>query len=283
MSNLKRIYILSWFGNDSIRDKRKEYHRQQIEWARQNNLDIFVFPQGYNKEDYVEGVNYLDNPNTHILFPANARNYMLKHFYASDCDYAIIADNDSILHSGEQHCDSKDFVEKFNNISLSSLEEIDFFFPINPAKMPFSKTYREQKDQFDKNLIFTRNIDAKGSFAVLKNMKKFFNVEFYYDEKNFVTVDGKMIAGEDQDFGINLLNNGYGCYMCNNIVLKEFGHAASTWSNNRGDEMKKSRQILISKYGIEMSASGRMKYNSVYAKSSRNKKAVISKTTALCK
>lgn len=276
--NLERMYIISWFGNDDVRDKRIEYHQKQIEWARKNNLDIYVFSQEYQPNEFIDGVNYLNHNNTNVLLPAEARNICLQHFYASNCDYAIIADNDSILHDGEQHGDSKDFVEIFNSIPFDELKEVDFFFPLNPGKIPFTKTFQKNNFQFENFLIFERNTDSKGSFCVLKNLKKHYNDTIYYDEINFMTKDRQIITHEDVDFGLQILDNGYGCYMLKNIILKEFASSASTWtdSTERSMVMNTGKDIIKRKYKLDDSSKN-MDYSVLYEKNNRTKKLMISK------
>lgn len=276
--NLERMYVISWFGNDDVREKRIDYHNRQIDWAISNGLSVYVFPQGYTEQDYRKDVTYLENTSEKILLPAEARNHLLRHFYESDCDYAIIADNDSVLHEGEQHCDSKNFVELFNSIPLHNLSEVDFFFPLNPGKVPFSKTFREKKDIFDNYLVFTRNLDSKGSFCVLKNLKKYFNNPIFYDETSFMTDERKIITHEDVDFGVNILANGYGCYMLNNIVLKEYATSVSTWAGDkRAEVMTTGKEIIKDKYKLSTNSQGHMEYKSLYKRSPRPNKVMVPK------
>lgn len=276
--NLERMYIISWFGNDEVREKRVDYHNRQIEWALKNNLEVYVFSQEYQSHEFNENVHYLNHKNDNVLLPAEARNICLHHFYNSDCDYAIIADNDSVLHEGEQHCDSKDFVSIFNSIPLSELKEVDFFFPLNPGKIPFNKTIKKQNFQFENFLIFERNTDSKGSFCVLKNLEKFYGQRIYYDEQNFMTKDRQIITHEDVDFGLQMLDNGFSCYMLKNIILKEYATSTSTWTKqeDRSNVMTTGKDILKQKYKLSTSG-GNMDYSVLYNANKRSKKLMISK------
>ena len=279
--NLSRMYIISWFGNDSVRSKRIEYHDKQIEWAKKQGLDIYVLAQAYNFDEYRSGVTYLSPKLTDgikVLLPGEARNNVLRHFYASDCDYAIIADNDSVLYEGEKYCDSTKFVEVFNNIPLSQLSQVDFFFPLNPGKVPFTKTLTENKHKFDNFLVFKRNTDSKGSFGVLKNMKKHYGTEFYYDELSYMTKDRKIIPGEDVDFGMNLLKNGYSCYMLHNIILKEYASSNSTWvQGERSDDFPVSKEVIRNKFNLDLSAKGHLVYSSLYKNNTRDNNLLVDK------
>lgn len=279
MKNLERMYIISWFGNSEIREKRKNYHTRQIDWAVENGLEVYVFAQGYGESDYDPRVVYLPNDSAQILLPADARNHCLRHFYNSDANFAVVADNDSNLHSGPQHCDSKDFVSLFNRLPLSDLTEVDFFFPLNPGKKGFNSTYNEHPEKFKQNFVFTRNTDSKGSFAVLKNLKKFYNTEIFYDEVSYKSSDGKIITHEDVDFGVQMLVAGFSCYELTNTVLLEFAsNNNSTWSVERSEETSFGKQILRKKFGLTSNSAGHTQYSAVYKNNPRPNKLLIPKS-----
>jgi hypothetical protein len=266
---LSKIYIISWFGkrDDKNRDIRVKQHSEQLDWCFRNNLDVYVFPQDYDDAEKHSNVTYLKNDHGKLLLPADARNECLKHFYSQSDDFAIIADNDSILHEGDQHCDSKDFVDIFNTIPIKDLKDIDFFFPINPGKVPFSKTFRDLDAAYDRFFIFKRNYDSKGSFAVLKNLKKHYDLEIYYDEVNFVTENNEMISHEDVDFGIQIAKHNLNCLQLTNIVLKEFAGGNSTWTQARGISHNAGKTVLAKKHQLPLRPNGNVEYRSIRIKS----------------
>jgi len=247
-NKLQKIYIISWFGTDK-RDKRKKNHELQIDWCIKNKLQPYVLPQQYLMDDRLPTVNYLPEPNK-LLLPSEARNLCLKEFYNSDDDFAIFADNDSVLHDGEKYCDSSDFVSKFNNIDMSELCGVDLFFPLNPGKTPFTKTYTELSDQLSKYFIFMRIYDSKGSMLILRNLKKFYNLEIYFDENNYKDENNKIITHEDVDFGVQISKHLLGCHMLLNVVLKEMG--SSTWTNDRSDTHNLGKTILARKHNLPL-------------------------------
>jgi hypothetical protein len=281
MANLERMYIISWFGTGEIRSKRVEYHNKQVDWAIQQGLEVFVVAQHYEPNEYRSDVTYLEYqyPEGITLFlPGEARNVCLKHYYQSDADFAIIADNDSILYDGEQHCDSKDFVKVFNSIELSNLAPVDLFVPLNPRRMPFSKTISDNQTLFDNNLVFHRTPDAKGSFIVTKNIKKHYGLELYYDE-SFVNPDRTLIPLEDVDFGMNFLYNGLSLYMLHNIILKELASTTSTWTatDDRKDMFPAGKNLMATKYNIPL-IDGNMNYKEFYKRSkAKQSKLYVSK------
>lgn len=262
------MYIISWFGDDAVQTKRREYHQRQLAWAQQQHLQPVVYAQEYLDTDYQDQVEYIVNTEG-VKFPGTARNFLLDKFYASDEDWAIFADNDSVLHAGPQHCDSKNFVEVFNNIDPELLGNVDAFIPINPANMPFNKLYAENTQTFQNNLVFRRSTAFKGSFFVLKNLRKFYNQRFYFDQTSFTNTEGAMIGGEDVDFALQLLKSNFGVYQCQNIVLKELGHTVSTWTEGargHGDpEVKNAgKSVLLNKYKLSTNKAGHIIFKPLY-------------------
>ena len=68
------------------------------------------------------------------------------------------------------------------------------------------------------------------------------NKEIYFDEK-FVNSDGTLIPCEDQNFGIEFIQNGLGVFICNNVIFKEEQATAekSTWSTGMTAEQRWER------------------------------------------
>ena len=278
MKNLETMYIISWFGNtNEIKEKRRKYHLKQIQWAKNNNLNTYILPQFYNKSDYVDGINYIETGVGHLLIQPEARNILLKHFYNSSENYAIFADNDSILYE-EGHCDSNDFFNIFNKIPLESLNDIDLFFPLNPQQMPFNKDFEKNAIEYKNNFVFKRCPDSKGSFLIVKNLKKFYNKEIYFD-CDFISKERTLIAHEDQAFGFEFLKNGYSCYMLKNIVLNELTGNSSTWVDQKDRKAKNQfgKELLAKKFNLIKSAKGLYNYNEVYKHSNRPKIAYVTK------
>jgi len=277
MANIDSCYIISFLGDDAIRDKRKIYHIKQLVWLKQQGLQPIVLPIDYRKDDYIDNIQYL--PNVGKLLPGMARNICLDHFYQSDQDFAMFADNDCVLYDGEKYCDSSHFIKIFNKLTLADLSEIDFFYPLNPGRMPFTKMHIEQKDMFDRYIRFARHLEPKSMYFI-KNINKHYNKCIYFDTENFVLYNGHLIAHEDTDFAIQFLLNGMSVYQCNNIVLKEFGSTTSTWLNqkdiNRKISADKGREILCKKYNL-LRKNNRMNYKPIYKLSQKSTKIDILK------
>lgn len=265
------MYIISWFGNDDIRSQRAEYHKKQLAWAKSQGLAIYVVAQQYQKHEYDSEVTYLDYTlpeGVKVLLPAEARNVCLRHFYKSNANFAIMADNDAVLYDKEQHCDSKDFVETFNKVDPLELTGVDLFLPINPARVPFTKEHKDNRDTYNNHFVFKRATEGKGSFAVIKNFKKFYNNEIYYDEKSFMTSDRKIIPHEDTDFLMSVYENGYSGFMCKNIVLRELAYAndVSTWAGDteRNAANLIGKTIIRNKYKLTTTSNGNTNYRPLW-------------------
>jgi hypothetical protein len=277
MANINNAYIISYFGDNNIRNKRKIYHLKQLAWLKQQGLTPIVLPIDYNTDDYTDGIKYL--PSVTKMLPGMARNICLQHFYSSNEDFAIFADNDCVLYDGAKYCDSSNFINIFNNLQIHDLIDIDFFYPLNPGRMPFTKMYNEQKTLFDQYIRFSRHLEPKSMYFI-KNINKHHNKRIYFDTDNFVLHNGHLIAHEDTDFAIQFLLNGLSVYQCNNIVLKEFGSSTSTWLNQKDINRKISanigREILCKKYNL-LRKNNRMNYKPIYKLSQKSSKIDLHK------
>lgn len=226
---VNKIYIVSWLGSRdkiTLREKRKDFHSKQIAWAQAHNLEIIVYAQDYNDDEYVDGVTYIKNVGD-VLPPGHARNKLLEHYYKTNDDFAIFADNDAVLYELPQHKDSIDFVERLKPLSMIDFDNIGIIIPLDPARTAFTKDI--EKDSYKNNYVFKRTSRVKGSFMFIKNIKKHCQQEPKFDEKIFTVKDGKLLPGEDSDFAYTLWQMGQGTYSTNHAILNEYGRNFSTW------------------------------------------------------
>lgn len=226
---LTRAYIISWFGDQ--REKRLNYHNIQVEYFIDKGLDVVILAQEYQQSDYFEHeqVRYIDGPQDKVLTPGQARNILLNDFYYSDTDFAIFADNDSILYD---HCDGEHFIQHIN-ANWDKYSFVDMAMPINPRNEPFNKRYREEHDLYFNNHVFKKTSNCKGSLFFLKNVLKYYDKEIYNAECFDRHSDGGILGGEDGDLALQFIVEGLGVYKFENLVLKEMGGADySTWSES---------------------------------------------------
>ena len=241
-----KMYIISWFGEGEIREYRKERHNKQVAWAIEKGLQPVVCAMEYEKEDYLDAVQY------HIIErnpPAFARNILLQDFYQSDDDYCIIADNDAVFREISEF----DFLSKFNERYVGLIEQkVGLFTPLNPIRLPFNKVYNERKTYYDSNLVFEKNTHTKGSLYFCLNFKKHTGKELYFDSK-FEQFNGdQIIPYEDVEFGFACMAKGWNTCYSRNIVLVEYSPTKSTWAKDNGDRSDDiGLQHIAEKYSFQ--------------------------------
>jgi hypothetical protein len=222
------MYIISWFGDGPTIEKRMKFHDNQLAWCFQNGLEPVVFAQNYKEEYYRPNVTYIKYSGQVLRF-GEARDILLKEFYNSIDDFAVFADNDAYLYTGSKYGSNDTFVKTMRNIDIKQFDQVDLFYPINPAFVPFSKDLEKNKIS-DQNSWRMKPGYIAAQFFVLKNIKKHYNKEIYYDPA-FVLPDRSILPTEDQEFPMNLIHNGLTCFQCPNLIKKDEGlHNNSTWS-----------------------------------------------------
>lgn len=273
---ISTVRIISWFGNDEIRDKRKEIHNKQVDWFLSKGLKVQVFCQQYKEEDYRNDVEYIKSEFPNVLLPGTARNFLLESFYNSNEDYSFFCDNDSVLYDNIQHIDGSNFISILNEITEQNIH-VDCYLPIIPMHTPFSDFAKKNEHILNKNLMFKRTYKLKGSLFVLRNLKKFYNKEVYFDQDSFTNKEGKIISGEDMGFACELISQGFGVYECKNIILKEFSTNLSTWVDDISKRlltMDVFSVIMNKKFGIEIK-NGKLDYQTWLKKKFNHPKEVL--------
>lgn len=238
--NLQKMYIISWFGDGPTVEKRIKMHDNQLSWCFKNNLEPIVLAQNYKDEYYRPNVSYIKHYGEVLRF-GEARDILLKQYYNSDEDFAIFADNDTYLYTGEKYGLNDHIIEIMKTTDIEQFDNVDLFYPLNPAFVPFSK-------DLEKNIVSDRySLRMKPGYVAaqmffLKNLKKHYDKEIYYDP-NFVLPDRSILPAEDQEFPINLIHNGFSSFLCKNLIKKDEGlHNNSTWST---EEEEKWRQRCL--------------------------------------
>lgn len=220
------VGIISYFGHTpEVRSRRRKIHNFQLRWFRNAGFDkteVFVASQNYLPTEYKRSyATYLDCefPNA-TLKPGAARNFLLKQFYNSDADWFILADNDSVL-------DKRNMGDIISWLKDNDLADIQCFVPVAPnvpGQGAWKQYFEDKSEQLNAHWIFERG-KTKTSFLFLKNLKKHYGFEQYFDE-------GKLFqSGEDWAFGIDLQIKGYRAMWCRNILLREIGgmKTSGTW------------------------------------------------------
>lgn len=262
------IFVISWFGRDEIREKRKELHQKQIDWFHEKwpDINVNIFAQEYENNEYLKNVNYIKNSYVDILSPGAARNELLKYFYNSNVDFGLFFDNDAVLYD---HGDGSGFLNLFQ-ANFKKYNDIDCFFPINPAMKGFKDMHAT--DKFQNNHVFYRNLQLKGTMFGLRNIKKYYDLELF--------MIPEMPTSEDVEFAHQLLVNNLSCYEFQNIVLKDFAAHHSTLNNSgvsdkewlgnqRKIETSPWKNFITEKYkpyGMKLNKNGAWNRNDMYKK-----------------
>ena len=254
------IFIISWFGNENVRDRRIEFHNKQLDWCLNQKLNVVILPQKYNLGEYRTDskITYLKEP-PELLGPGQARNILFGEYWFSKLDYAIFADNDCIIDPNEG--DGENFIPHFNT-NFKEYNDIDLIIPMDPHKClkggincsDYNNRLKKFKDLYDYNHVFNKTMQLKGSLFCLRNIKKAYGFEYYhpkvYDEKQENTL---ILGGEDNDLGAWFWYHKLGVYHCHNILILEWASKCSTWtakSKNRKILEEKQFTILQERFGL---------------------------------
>lgn len=228
-----KMYIISWFGGEKP-DRRHYHHQLQLDWAFANGIEPIVVCQEYTDEQKHPNVEYIGT--NERMTPGAARNVAKQHFYNSDEDWAIFADDDAWVDNINPNQNWMDLFKK-------EFDSVDLFLPPSPM-VPYVKMYNELGEEGIENFCFRRVARLKGSFYVMRNLKKHYGRELYHDKP-------ELLPGEDVHFGLSLCKAGFGMYTLLNIKLVE-KYSASTWTTK--DERKKlddmNMRKIVEEFGV---------------------------------
>ena len=250
---IDNIYIISWFGsrdNIELREYRKKIHQRQLEWCKQHALHPVILAQDYNDDEYNSEATYVKVDDSKLLLPGPARNELLKLFYASDNEYGVFADNDTILYQAPQHGDSSTFIELLRSKTLNEFKNVDIIAALNPAQTPFSAEI--SKDVYRTHLVFKLTYKFNGPMFFLKNFAKDNSVKIFFDGTNFER-DGALVNGEEFDFCCSALMYGHSVYHTHQAIYNEMGRTKSTWASGSSVRtLKPAHEIINTKHGIKL-------------------------------
>lgn len=260
MASLERAYIISWFGNPEIKERRKEIHRQQVDWFLARGLKVLIFAQEYLPDDYlnIPGVEYITWPDS-VIPPGHARNHLFKEFYRSNEDIAIFADNDAVIYDKPQHMVGHTFIEDINAGMFELYEHVDVATPVNPVWEPFGAKFKKNLEQYQNNHAFvaSKQMRYKGSLFILKNLKKHHGKEYFYDMRYGKMESGGILPQEEGELYMQMVRDGLGAYKFDNLILKEWSPSGehSTWQPDmsaRSEHYQIIYEILAEKYGHDL-------------------------------
>lgn len=245
------LYIVSFLDtlDEEKRAARLAVHNEQLDnWLTHTTLPIHIVAMNYREGDHRTDprISYFDRG---PLKTAEARTVAFDHFYASEAEWMVMADNDSWLYRDEQHNSSYGLFSEMA-AQLERYRNIGVFFPINPQKSPFTELLAG--DLHTDNHVFKRAMDLKGSLFCVRNFRKAGEAELWPDTSFTWCEDGKL--------AFDAVALGHRVMRCENIVLLEKGLVSSSYAGvavDRKPHMKTANERIAALYahtGLEMQA-----------------------------
>lgn len=209
-----RVGLISYFPDTDVREKRRlAVHATLGDLARliPEDIPIRVVAQNYNiSEDSLASCRYLYTYHNAGIGQCAARNELLADFYASDDDFMLYADDDTCFHDRYY---AKELFQALHS-NPEWFEHIDCFTGIEGKFTPF--TAENESLGLDTKWVFKpMQFATSGEFRVIKNLRKYYNKEFYYDSN--------LKYGEDLHFRLKYLSQ-INSFVCRNVICKSRGH-----------------------------------------------------------
>ena len=230
-----KIYIPSYFGTSA---RRQAAFNQQAQWLKTQGFDPYYFIQGRDPESVQTVLGHSDVPR----HPAAARNQLLPHFYTSDDDWAVFADDDTTIIT-----DQEQVLETIRPF-LASLP--DYVACVKPGIGSSAKMISDKSKMLEvsrRDFGFTNALH--GSWFFLRNLRKVYGTEIFFDE-DFVL--DPFVAMEDADFGVNLIDHGWRILSASSLFVTLDLTLESTWSDAKNviriQSNQRGKELLSAKW-----------------------------------
>lgn len=224
-----KVYVISFFGTEKLRQKRKDIHQEQIDWLTTNGFDVHVLAQDYQDDEFDDRVTYV-NGNQPRQYPVYARNQLFKHFYSTNDDYALFLDNDIVV----ECLSTANIIDEISKkIELFLSEKVGLITFMNPGFMPTKKKYSENQSQHDSYILFEKeSIFFKESALFMVNWKKHINEEFQVDYDLLYPSTNEMANGESMLMSEQCFKHQWHIMRSAQLVMKEL-NTSSTWGSKQ--------------------------------------------------
>lgn len=250
-----QVGIISYLPDEQDkRAKRIKFLKNEVQFIREVYPDKTINIVAQNWGDY-----RLDDTNINYIISSpvgvsGARNILMRNLYQSKDDYILLMDDDMAVYD---YYGCYDFFREIDKNSKKFLM-IDMLTAINPVYIPFKKRNYEDK-LIQTHWKFTkRDFNTAQQITFIKNIKKYYDKELYY------TIPTKLPFHEDTDWHIRWAMEGFTCYTCEQIILKDPGNNYSTqFTSNRAKEEKLCAFEVIKRFPFanQMIKNGRIYYN----------------------
>lgn len=254
-------FITSFRPQDEAkwRKRRDAFARQLTAWMNNTDVPLHLRLSGWCQTDIDAfeadydglltqvkkfGGSYKAAPGALLI---HNRIACLKAFYASDCDWGVMMDDDAVLYDKAQHNSAWSLFPEMAKNGLAAYAEVDIFFPNNPGKPGggFNARYAKEPQLYTRNHVFERNPDLKGSMFIVRNFRKAKRHEVLPDPSY-------TIHGEDTLFATEAIKQGCTVMKCWNINLKELiNESDSHFAKNRVRKMIEAHKRIAEMYADE--------------------------------
>lgn len=250
-----KIGIISYLPDEEqLRNTRKLLHQKQLNFFKEHlaNVELIVCAQNYKEEDYDSRVD------TYIKFGApigfsKARNELLKYFYSTSDDFMCFADDDSYFYP---YYDAPSLIKDIEE-KPSLFYKLDYINALSPAITPFKNLNYSSKNMVMHNYKFISCQVKNCNFCIMKNYKKFYNDEIFFDETK-TGYNGL----EDVSFIALLIKKGFVTSTCSNLILKA-PREHSVWNKDpesRKQAIKHNAELMGKEFGIKLKANGALNW-----------------------
>ncbi len=225
--------IPSYFGWDEIREIRYKAHQKQLEWIKQLQIPTIIYAQDYAKNEYDDSLLITYEKQKKPEHWAIFKKKFLEYFYTTDFMWGIIADNDAGLYDHHLGYNIFYHMDQFPNL----WKQIDFWYPLDPRKEPFTHLYNNYPTIYADNLIFVQtSLTTKGTMFIVKNPK--------YTKKKPVLFSAETSC-DDTEFTIKCIINGWNVYKCNSSIMKELVNSSEHSTIKWLADIKERARIVI--------------------------------------
>jgi hypothetical protein len=233
---LDSIYIISYINNEKYKQRSKVII-QQAKWLSQINElnEINYLTQNWDSNLKNSILDIYKNCNKNIIFEeynyqiktSIARNKNFKKFYESDKDIAIFMDDDITVET------------------LDKINVFEYYYKYIFNKVKFDVIgFENLKCIKEENCysIIKHTLWNGSGCILLKNLKKYYNKEIYFDET--------LPALEDEEFGININYNCLKYLLIINPYFKELTSVSIMFLDNKDRKEKNllARKMIMKKW-----------------------------------
>lgn len=213
---LNKCYFISWKPSE----ERLKVLDKAVAWAKEKSLEVYIIAMDWDVP-YKYDVKWIKMDLK--LPPGAARNVALSHFYSTRDDYCIILDDDTYIETGG------DIIESIRSWTKEQLSKVDVL-----TVLESENHHLDLQESAVCHHFYPCPKITSGVFIV-KNIRKFYRDKELYFNKHFVDYQGRLIFGEDVNFGFRTLYEGLGLWQVQTAMTnhsRDRDQLTSTWANN---------------------------------------------------